>query len=351
MFKRSLISLVVLLMATLLSVHCGDKPLLRAEEGKDKISGIPVEAARVERGTISAQYSCSAPLEAESEAVIVAQVGGVVERIFVEEGDRVEANQVLAKLEDDLFELELSQAGAELEKLANDLERSKKLFKDDIISAEYFEEVKFKYTTQKATYKLAKLKFDYTSIRAPFKGVVTERMVKFGNMVQEKQQIFRIADFDPLLAVIHVPEREMSKLRIGFPAYLTADAFPGCRFTGKIVRISPVVNAKTGTFKVTLEVNDTTDKLKPGLFTRVHIVYDTHEDALLVPRAGIYSEDDVSWVYVVRNGGAFKRRVKVGYRNSSHVEVLSGLEADNVIVTSGLGGLKDGAVVEVMNRV
>lgn len=109
------------------------------------------------------------------------------------------------------------------EKLASEYERNESLFENKIVSQEAYKKTQSEYQTQKAAYDLAKLRLNYTEIKAPIGGVVSRRLIKVGNMVKVDQPTFQITDFNPLLAVLHVPEREMSKLRVAFPAKLTAD--------------------------------------------------------------------------------------------------------------------------------
>ncbi len=345
-YKLSII--VFMAAAMLMFSNCSTQSFSQTGDKKEKDSGTPVETAAVVKGNITANYSGSTTLEAEAEAVVVAKIGEVVKEIFVEEGDMVKEGKALAKLEDEQFKLEFSKAESLLKKLSNEYQRNEALFKTKIISKDTFDQVKYDYFTQKSAVGLARLNHEYTTIRAPITGVVSERLIKKGNMVRKNQATFRITGFTPLQALLHVPEREMSKLRKGFPAKLVADALAGEEFEGKIVRISPVVDAGTGTFKVTVEVRDKTLRLKPGMFARVHIVYDTHEDALLVPRNTILEEDTEAWVFRVQKGTAAKTKVKTGYKNKTHVEILSGLGSGDTVVSTGIGTLKDGARVNVL---
>lgn len=347
---RKLKSIFAILSVAILFLSCGSKSSSQAKGEKKEEAGIPIESTKVTKGSVMATYTGSTTLEAEGEAVAVAKVSGIVEKIFVEEGDYVKADQVVAKLDDEQFELEFLQSKSKLDKLSNQYERDQSLFENNIISKESYEQIEFEYHTQKAVYDLAKLKLDYTEIRAPISGIVSQRFIKVGNMVELNQPTFQITNFDPLLAVLHVPEKEMSKLQVGFPADITADALPGQSFPGTVLRISPIIDAGTGTMKVTVAVKDNTRKLKPGMFTRVHIIYDTHENTLLVPKGTVLTEDMETSVFVIKEGVASKQYVKIGYENSTHVEILSGLVVGDVIVTTGLSSLKDVSKVSVVKQ-
>ena len=310
---------------------------------------MPVEATRVQKGDIAAFYTGTASLEAEDEALVVAKAGGIVERIFVEEGDYVRAGQALAKLDDDRLTLELDRVQMTLDQQKRIYDRNEELHKKKLISQEEYERLKSEYETQQAARDLAALEVEYTTIRAPISGVISERMIKTGNMVGTHATAFRLTDFDPLLAVIHVPERELNRLKKGQSADLKLDALPGQAFTGRIERISPVVDPTTGTFEVTVEIRDKSGRIKPGMFGRVHIVYDTHEDVLLLPKEAVQSEDDESAVYVVEDSIAVRRLVEPGYVDDRYVEIISGVSLDDLVITTGQGGLRDSARVEVIS--
>jgi RND family efflux transporter MFP subunit len=161
---------------------------------------------------------------------------------------------------------------------------------------------------------------------------------------------FHITDFDPLLAVMHAPERELGKLRPGQQALLTVDALERASFVGTIDRISPIVDAATGTFKVTIEVKDTSKQLKPGMFGRIQVVYDTRPDVLLVPKEAVIEEDETASVYVVQGGQAFRKSVERGYADSRHYEILSGLAVGDTVITAGQTSLRDSTKVGVIWR-
>ncbi len=342
-----ILGLLAMLSAVQLNLGCG-KDSNSMTKDKKEVAAIPVEVSQVENGDISAYFTGTATLEAEEDASVVAKVGGVVEQILAEEGTYVKAGQILAKLDDEKLTVQLAQSEANLHKLENDFRRHEELFNKKLVSAEVFQRAKFEYESQKAAYEMTKLDHDYASIRAPISGVVAQRMIKVGNMVLPNTPTFRITDFDPLLAVLHVPEREMSKLRVGQPAALTVDAIAGENFSGRIARVSPVVDPTTGTIKVTVEVRDPSRQLKAGMFGRVNIVHDVHTNTLLVPKSAVIAEDAESAVFVVQDSVAYRKLVKTGYVNGANIEILSGLQTGDKIVTTGQGSLKDSSKVEIV---
>lgn len=317
-------------------------------EEKKAEAVIPVEAKVVLLGDIAAAYAGTATLTAENEAWVSAKASGIVTRVLVEEGDIVKAGQTLAQLDTEKLALEAERHRTQLAKLENELARSSKLIAKNLISADAHEKLKFEVATLKAAYQMAALEVKNATVVAPIDGIIAERLIKTGNMVALNQATFRISDFDPLHAVLHVPEQELAKLKVEQTAQVQADALRDKRFTGTIKRISPVVDPASGTFKVTVEVRDPAAQLKPGMFGRVSVVYDLHKAARLLPKDAVLAEDKSSAVFIVRDGIAYRQRVTTGFSNDQHIEITDGLKAGDLVVTAGHANLKDKTKVELL---
>lgn len=337
---------VALIALAASQLSCGNDAQSKVPPDSEGETTIPVEAAIVETGSIEAVFTGTASLEAEEEASVVARAGGVVKTLFVEEGMFVESGQPLAQLDDERLALELERAEVTLSKLNMDFERHRELYDKKLIAPGEFETKKSEYDLQKQVRDLAKLELEYTTVRAPISGIVSQRLIKVGNMVQSNEPTFHITDFDPLLAIMHVPERELHRLDVGQRTLVLVDALPDGRFEGVVKRISPTVDPATGTFKVTIEVTDNSGRLKPGLFGRVLVTYDTHENTLLVPKSAVVREDDEAAVFIIRDSMAFRQQVVMGYENGQFIEILSGLRQGDQIVTTGHAGLRDSSRVE-----
>jgi membrane fusion protein (multidrug efflux system) len=295
-----------------------------------------------------AVYSGTAPIEAHEEAQVVAKVGGEVRQIYVEEGDTVTAGQLLARLDGDRLRLTLAQTDANLRKLERDYKRTVDLAERGLVSKSTAENLKYDLDALRAAYDSAKLELSYTEIRAPIGGVVSARSIKVGNTITPNAPTFVVTDLDPLLAYVHVPEKEFRKIAPGQTAEVVVDALGGDRFVGAISRISPTVDPATGTFKARVEVDDRSRRLTRGMFARVNIVYERRQDALQLPRTAILDADGQQSVYVVTDGKAQQRVIKTGLANGGWIEVLDGLEGTERVVTVGQAGLKTGTPVKVV---
>ena len=328
---------------------CQQGPGDGAKDDEDETPPVPVETSKPVRGDVFAVYSGTAPIEAFAEADVIAKVEGVVEQILFEEGDDVAEGEVLARLDGDRLRLELNESRARLDKMRRDFERNKELREKGLLSEGDFEKLRFDLEALEASYNLASLELDYTQIRAPIDGVVSERYVKIGTTIRVGDRAFKVTSFEPLVAYMHVPEREYRQIRAGQPVAIDIDALAGERIFAEVTRISPVVDPQTGTFKITIEIRDEERRIKPGMFGRMSIVYDVHENVLQIPRSAVIEDRGDETIFIVENGEAVRRVVQTGYGSEGMVEITDGLGDEDEVVTVGHVGLKPGAKVKVID--
>lgn len=360
MTHRSAMSVALLLGACLMLGACGGrsggdsasqdgKGSAETDDKDKKDNKVPVEIVVAERRGITSSYSSTAALEARGEAQVVAKTSGVLLKLLAEEGDQVKAGQVLARLDSERPRLEVERAQAMLAKLESEYKRAKELFDRKLLAADAQERIRFDLDTQRAVFEMAKLELSYTQVVAPIDGVIAQRLVKEGNLIQNTQALFRIVDVNPLEAVLNVPERELAILRAGMPVSLSVDSSPGRTFDGEIARISPVIDPASGTFRVTCEFRDSSGELKPGMFGRIGVVYAQRDDALTVTREALIEGDGATAVFVIRDGKARRVTVQLGMLNGGLVEILQGVEEGDQVVTTGKVTLRDGVEVQILN--
>lgn len=354
--KRSsrALSLIVLALSLALLAGCGrgtpgaSEAVAAPGKPKQEETRVPVEAALARRETVTASFQGTASLEADAQAQVVTKTAGVILKINVEEGDVVRKGDVLAVLDSDRQRLNLQQIRATLNKLENDFRRQSELFERKLIGQDLFDRARFDLEQQKAAYASAELELSYTQILAPISGVVSRRLVKLGNLIQLNQPLFEIDNYDPLLAVLAVPEREMQRIAAGQAVQMLIDARPGEVFVGKVLRVSPSVDAGSGTFRVTAAFRD--PKLRPGMFGRLNVVYETRDDALVIPREALLGEGADAAVFVVEDDVARRVPVTLGHIGNGRAEILAGLTDEARVVTLGQAAVRDGVKVQVIQR-
>lgn len=328
----------------------GSEEVKLDKDGKPipKIEAVPVEVAKASRQSISASYSGTANLEAPGEAQVVAKTSGVMVQLLAEEGDQVRAGQVLARIDGDRVRLEVQRQLATVHKLENNFRRSRELAAQKLVSAEASDQIRYDLESARASYALARLELSYTNITAPISGVVAQRMVKPGNLIALNAPVFRIVNNSHLEGVLNAPEREMTRLKAGLPLRMVVDAVPGKIFSGRVARVSPVMDSGSGTFRV-VAVFDNAPELRPGMFGRIEVVYDQRSDALTVPRIALLEDEGEPAVYLVIGKKAKRVPVKTGYSNGEIAEILSGVKEGDLVVTAGKVAIRDGTEVQVID--
>ncbi len=310
-------------------------------------AAVPVEVAVVERREISSYIETNGTLEAENEVDLVARVTAPIVDLRVEEGMRVDKGQILARLDDRELRARSEISRATLDEAEQAFERAVSLQESQLISPEEYDQVVTRRETASAQYESDRIQLGYTEIKAPFAGLIVTRYIHYAEQVNPGMPLFRISDFSPLLCPIQVPERDLPRVQVGQRAYLTLEGWPEERFPARVLRVRPVVDAATGTVRVTLEV-ETRGRLRPGMFARVYLQTETRSDTLVVPKAALSLESIGDTVYVAEGDTASRRDVQLGFKEGSFVEILSGVAEGESVVVVGQDGLSEGTPIQVL---
>lgn len=313
-------------------------------------AAIPVKAEAVQRGDVALYVQTHARLEAERWVSVVARVQGMVTELAVEEGDQVAEGDVLARLNKEELALRVEQAEVALEQAASTYDRTKALYDRQLVSEEEHDAAWHQMRNIEVNLEEARINLDHADVIAPISGTVMQRLVEVGDVVRANDQVFAVADLDPLLARIHVPEKRMREISKGQDARIAVDSVPDRTFVGRIRMISPGVDPQSGTVKVTLEIPDATGLLKPGMFATVRIVTDRRQGTLVVPKKALVLETDEDDVFVFSEGTARRVRIQPGFVDGDMVEVVSGLAEGDLVITLGQEGLKEGTRIRLAGQ-
>ncbi len=341
-----------LIINTLFLSACSETTA-KAEEEKEKEFAIPVTVASIERGSISANFHTTATLESRTEADIITRVTGIIEQLDVEEGDYVEKGQVLAKIDPRRYQLALDKADAELEGINQELQRLSLMAEKKLVSAQASDKLKYQHQAAVAARKLAELDLQDSQIVAPISGYVSHRYVKPGHFTQGYQKLFHIVDPVSLQAVVYLPEHQLSNVELNQQALLSFSARQNKVYQAKVRSISPVIDQRSGTFKVILSIDDANQQLKPGMFAQIALTFDTHNDAFTIASDAIITLDNTSKIYLVRDNKAVEIKVTKGFVEEQVTEIIGGIAGEikegDLVVVNGQHNLKADALVEVLN--
>jgi len=317
------------------------------EGGEKKEEAVLVDTVTLSRGPVEAVLRLSSNLEAERAVTVFSQAPRLVRELLVEEGRSVFRGDVLLRLQDDEQRLALRKAESRYHQAREEFERQQKLFKQQLAPEQVFIDARHSMDQAEMALDEARQALSYTEVRAPITGVVTERLVNLGDSVTINQALFKIVDFDSIIARIYVPEKDLRRLDVGQPARIIAAALGETPFAGRVLRISPVVDPKTGTVKVTVAVPNQPG-LRPGLFVDVELITDVHPEALLIPkRALVYDNDRIFTFRIDEEHRARRCEVEILLEDSENVEPVEGFSTGDILVVAGQAGLKDGTLIRL----
>lgn len=320
-------------------------------ENNDKVEALPVEVASIQRGSIEATIRNSTHLEAEEEVMVFARTANRVTELLVEEGDPVSRNQILVRLEDGSQKTAFAKAQSRLENGRQEFEREKALFERKLVSEQVFIDAQFELKQLELAFEDAQRELEYTEVRAPISGTLTQRLVSYGDLVNIKQHLFDIVDFESMVARVYLPEKHLPDLELGQLARVTATPFGDEEFTGYVKRIAPIVESKTGTVKVTIGFKEIR-QLRPGMYVDVELVTAIRPDAILITKRALLYDGELSYVFRLLPDRLVERvMVEPRIADKFNVEPVSGFQEGDQIVVAGQTGLKDGATVRLPDDV
>ena len=334
-------------IAALTVTGCTKKSDPSKDEANQKKQAIPVEVVKIGKGSIESLVRGSTNLEAEEDVKVFSRASNRVVELLVEEGMDVQKDQVLLRLENDLQRTQLSKAEIRLSRARSEFQRQKSLFDQQIVSEQVIADSQHELKQLELAHEDAKRDLDYTEVRAPIAGTITQRNAKLGDLVSGNQHLFTVVSFKSIVARLYRPEKELTALQLGQKARVVAPSLGEQVFEGYVQRISPIVESRTGTVKVTIGFKNV-DKLRPGMYIDADVILSAKPDALLIPKRALVYDQDQRYVYRLKPGRLVERLVVNSMTEDKlNVEPGSGLSEGDEIVIAGQTGLKDGALVRL----
>jgi multidrug efflux pump subunit AcrA (membrane-fusion protein) len=358
-----------------------------------------VTVVPVKRDAVRRSVDVVGTLTAVDQVTVSSEADGTVRAILADLGDRVQAGQVLIRLDNERQQYAFQQqqaalartlaqygaadpqhlpepdntpdvrrASAELVQARSAFDRAKELLRRELVSQQAFDDAQAELQTKQAGHevalqnsrnlrasiqaseaamKLADRQLRDTEIRAPFNGVVERRLINLGELVREQMPVMAIVRLDPLKVTAEIPEKMAPWIDNGRPVEMHVDAYPTRTFTGKVTRISPAVNTGTRAFPFEAVVPNSEGILKPGTFARVHVESGKVDEVLTLPFAALQYRYGVNRAFVVNGDRLEMRELQVGERLGDRIEVTSGVKPGERVVVSDVETLNGGELVAV----
>jgi RND family efflux transporter MFP subunit len=328
-----------------------------------------VELGTVGQGPIGASLTVVGNLIGEQTVDVVPRTGGRLVSVNVQLGDRVRRGQTMAKIEDSEIVEQVKQAQASLEvakatirqreadlKVAEvNFDRSKNLFGRQLLAKQALDDAESRYLAAQAQLDLARAQATQTSARleelqinlanttivSPVDGFVARRNVDPGAWVSQNAPVASVVDIARLRLVANVVEKDLRLVTVADPAIVEVDAFPGDTFSGRVARVAPVLDPATRTATIEVEVPNSDNRLKPGMYARIVLTVEQRDKATIAPKVAVVDFEGKRgvWVPAEENKARFVP-VQIGLEDAERVEILSGLSVGDRIVTTGAGALR-----------
>ena len=348
---RTIITTVISALAlTVFIVACKQK--VKETESVADATEIPVKLFAAQSEIVSNPVVAPGFISSATEARLSFKTGGVIERIYVEEGQSVHKGQLLATINLTEINAVVEQAKQGLDKAQRDYERTKNLYKDTVASLEQFQNVTTGLNVAKQQYEMAKFNQSYAEIRATTDGKIVKKIMNEGEIAGPGMPIFfmNAAGTNDWLVKVGIADRDWARLKTGNTAVVKIDAYPEETFTGIVSQMAQAPDPMSGLYQVEIKLNGCNKTLATGLFAKTEIKPNSDAAYVTIPvDAVIEGNGNEAFVYTTSGNKAHKQPVKVAFMKDGKVMLSSGLEKGTKVVTDGSAYLTDGVEVKIVN--
>lgn len=344
----------------------------RAAAGR--VIGVSVTRART--GSVRQEIEITGSLKPKEQVDVTSKVTGRVVKINVQVGDFIKQGQILAELEDSELAQQVRRAEASRqvvkatqqqrkEELGNaraDANRAKQLLDAGLLSRQEYEAKATAFRVfeaqmalvgaqeEQAEAELRELTIQRSQMKivAPISGYVAQRFVDVGAVISPSTPVAKVVNLSTMVTLANVPEKDLSRLRLGNRAIVTVDAFGKQEYVGKIARISPVLDVATRTALVEIEIPNPGGALRAEMFARVKLDMGAMREAVLVPREALVYRGQQAGVYVVESKKPVFRSVDTGGAHGDEIEVVANLQPGTSVVNKGAAMLQEGDQIRII---
>jgi membrane fusion protein (multidrug efflux system) len=308
---------------------------------------IAVEVGKVEVMQLSDDVSAVGSLHSSQGVMLRPEVSGRIAKLGFTDGQRVKRGQLLVQLDDTLQQAQLKQAEAQASIARTNLQRSRELLGQGFVSQSAVDQNVANLQVAEAQVALARAQLDRMKVLAPFDATTGIRRADVGDYVKDGADIVNIENLDTLQVDFSLPERYVTRVRVGQAVEVSLDALPGRTFSGRVGALDSEVDANGRALRVRANVENPGGMLRPGMFARPRVVFATRERALVVPEEALVPMGGKQYVYKVidgPSGGKVAQRAEatIGLRLLGKVELLAGAAVGDVVVTAGQARLERG---------
>jgi membrane fusion protein (multidrug efflux system) len=342
------VTFVRIILVGMLGLAAGCKGGKGGDPGGGGAGGfaLPVEAAAARQDTVVDAILATGQVEAIQSAELRPEIEGRIVEIPMREGAEVAKGDPLFRIDDQELKAEVARAEADRDLAEQALTRTRQLLDQNAASASDLERGDAAARSARATLALLTLRLTRTTVRAPFSGVVGQRLVSVGDYVTTSTTMVTVQTVNPQRVTFTIPERYAGVVRKGQLVTFRVAALPGEEFSGNVDFVSPSVQLPARTLLIKALVPNGQRHLQAGMFAEARLATAVRPRAVVVPEEAILAIQGQSYVWVVQGDKVTRRTVVVGVRSPGEAEIASGVEAGEQVVVGGLELLQEGAPVK-----
>jgi membrane fusion protein, multidrug efflux system len=347
------------LLPILLVSSCGKKDAVPATAAKDQNGSLEIAVKTVPVQAYGATSSIPATgiVSSDTESRLSFKTGGIIQKIYADEGDRVQKGQLLAKLDLTEISAQVTQAQFGVDKAKRDLERVQNLYRDSAATLEQVQNLTTVLDLAKQSHEIARFNLQYSEIRAPHGGVVIKKLANEGELAAPGLPVLALqgtgsADW---IARLGLPDKDRVRLRTDDGADIRLDAYPGEVLKGKISLIAPVADPMSGLYSVEVKLETQGKALASGMFAKAELhprnATAAAGSTVMIPiEAVIEGDGKRAFVFVPGEDGNTVRKIPVliGELTNTHALIVQGLEGVQAVITAGSPYLNERSKIRVV---
>lgn len=327
----------------------------RVHQKEDVERAVPVEIAKVVLDSVSMPVRCAGQVSVGEMTKLSFKTGGIIARIYADEGDRAKKGQILAKLDLSEIQARVNQAKVGMEKAQRDLERVQNLYDDEVATLEQLQNARSAYEFAQQDYRVARFNLRHSEIHAPSDGTILKRMAEESEMIGQGMPVFVFGSSEKSWVVrCGVVDKDIVRIEAGDSARIALDAYPGDEFIGYLTEVGEAPDPSSGIYKVEIILDRTEKRLITGLIADVTIFPAEKHQMKLVPiDAVVRIEGNKGHVFAPNNdySAAVKIPVEVSEVIGDKIIVTSGLDDISEVITDGSYYLSDGSKIRTIEKV
>lgn len=315
----------------------------------DKTQPILVKADTVRQEMLSGSVQYTGTFEPFREGKIMAETPGRIVRLNYDAGDFISTGAVVASLDASLLQTQVQSTQVQIDGYSQDVKRYEILLKADAIQGVQLEKAELALRSAKLQKQQLQQQISKATIRAPFNGIVTQKMVEVGTVVGPGVPLLQLTDISKLKLTVNVPEVEVQKFKVGNSLQVSVDVLPERLFTGKVTMVGSRGDAAHNFPVQILITNPAGSPIKAGMYGLVNQATTNEKEVMVIPLKAIVGSSTQPQVYLIKNGKVALQNITISKRTDTKAIVESGLNKADVIVTDGFINLFDGAKISITN--